>query len=463
MIQRLLLIFVMIVLTSCSGGQVRSSKTLKVRSDQALLTVYLSTSGSAEMDIRVRIEEVELDVGGVWIGLGLDSLEVDYLKLKGDQVLLGAAIAPLGKHRRLRLRCSGLPPEAGGTAEAEQTFTVVLAGPLDLRQGESKCLFVDWRLVEEQPGSKKLSSRFTAWGQGQILGGELLYVACRDLNTIYVARIDINQVMAAFAVPGPLGDLQLSAGQRRLYVLSTGRRTIYVYDSLSARLLDQIALPGSIAPRFMTLSAEGRYAFVTDSAAGAVFKVSLNDGHLVAHQRLGYDPQRLIYIAEGQGSLAVVTPRSQQVFILNAEDLEVQRSIPVGARPSGVLYFDRSLYVAESGTDSVAIFNVLTGAQAGKIAVGSRPGSLLAVDSRTAYVGNAGETSLSALVAGQKTAFRRISITQQPGEMIFSQRKRLLYVASPASGLVVVVDPFSEKVVRYLDFAGIAESMTILE
>ncbi|NOY12982.1 MAG: YncE family protein [Deltaproteobacteria bacterium] len=455
---RILCVVFLLSLFGCAATPLQKKPLLSPAGGQALLTVYLSTSGAAEHVGKIQIDELAVEVDGAWIGLALPPVTIDYQRQKGRQMLLGAAVAPLGVHRRLRLRVSGL-----SGSDKEQEFIVRLSGPLELLKGESKCLFLDWQMLAERPGRRQLTPRFSAWGQGQALGGELLYVACREIDTVYIVRMDSNEVVAAFSVPGPLADIRVLAAPRRLYILSTGRRSIYVYDCLNARLIDQIALPGSIAPQHMVLSPDGQYAFVSDAAAGAIFKVDLSEGNLVAQTRTGHRPQRLIYIDEGLGRLAIAAPRSHQVFILNAADLRIQRIIPVGSRPSGLLYFADALYVAETGSRSVAVYNLQTGKQSATIAVGLAPDYLLSVDRNSAYVSNSGEGSLMVLYAGQNTAFKRIATAQNPTEMIFSQRRRLLYIESPKMRTVTVVDQVSENILKQIRLGGPPRSMAILE
>ncbi len=455
-LKRLLLLFVLL-LTACGAApKTTPLRTVKAQAGQALLTVYLSSSGTAEVAGQIKIDELAIEADGAWLGLGLQAEGIDYRQLKGQQQLLGAALAPLGEHRRLRLKVSGLP----GSEESQQ-FILTLPEPLELRAGDSKCLFVDWQLVDENPGSKKLVSRFVAWGQGQTLGGELLYVACKELETLYIVRMDINEVVASFGVPGPLAEIRLH--QRRLYILSSGKRAIFVYDCLNGRLVDQISLPGAVAPQHMALSTDGVFAFVSDAASGEVLKVDLVGGALVSRVLVGHKPQRLIYYVDGLQALAVVSPNTQQVFVLDASSLQIQRRIPVGMRPVSLMFFNRSLYVAEQGTQSVAVFDPRSGKQQLRFTVGFQPEYLQAIDQHNAYVSNSGETSLSALHAGQNVAIRRIPAGPEPMEWVHSQRKHLLYVANSSSHQLTVVDRISEKNIKSIPLGGAPTSLAVLE
>ena len=455
--KRFILLFLLLLLAGCSAVQQSAPlPTVKARAGQALLSVYLSSSGTAELAGRIQIDEIAVEVDGVWLGIGQRSEEIDYQQQKGRQLLLGTAVAPLGEHRRLRLRVSGLP-----NSDELQQFIVSLPEPLELRAGDSKCLFIDWQLISERPGSKSLVARFVAWGQGLTLGGELLYVACQDIDTVYIVRMDLNEVVASFGVPGPLAEVRLY--QRRLYALSRGKRAIFVYDCLNGRLVDQIVLPGSVSPQHMVLSDDGAFAFVSDAAAGEVLKVNLAVGNLVNRTLIGHKPQRLIFYNDGQDRLALTAPGSQQVFILDAWTLQVLRVIPVGIRPVSLMFFNRSLYVAEQGTHTVAVFDPRSGKQQMRIPVGLRPEYLLAIDRNNAYVSNSGGVSLSMLHAGQGVAIRKISAGEKPMEWIYSQRKRLLYVANSSAQQLTVVDHTSGKLVRVIRIGGAPSSLAVLE
>lgn len=462
MIRRFFIAGLFFLLVACAGTQAKTDNVIHSRADQAVLSIYLGTAGFSDRQVSVRLEEVAVNVDNVWIALDIAPVDISLAELKKQRLLLGAAVAPLGEHRELRLSFSSVPVDVGGEEDGKQQFYLKLPEPLTLNAGDSKCLFVDWQLANAEPGSPKVLSKFSVWGQRQVLGGELLYVACTNINTIYVVRIDTNEVVSAFGVAGPLADIQLDNGQRRLYILSRGRRSIYVYDCLNERLIDQIPLTASVDPQHMVLSRDSGYAYVSDPAAGAVFKVDLDAGNVLLQGRIGHRPEHLLEIAD-HSSLAVSSPASNQVYLLDTQSLQVKRVLPVGLAPAGLMFFDDSLYVAETGSQSVAVFDLQSGKQLAKISVGIKPDTLLSVDSRTAYVSNSGEATLTALSAGQNIAFRRVGPIADPHGMVYSTRKRMLYVESRKENRVAVVDVGSERVLASVAIGSAPSSLAILE
>lgn len=461
MLIRALAIISLLIFTGCSTASDNARQSLKLRDREALLTVYMTTSGPAEIAASLTLKEVAVEVDAAWIALALPDVEVDYLQAKTRQQLIGAAVAPQGEHRRLRLRVVGLPGNEDQKDEVQE-FVLSLPEPLTLRSGESKCLFVDLQLASERPGSQKLIPRFTAWGQGGVLGGELLYVLSPQLSTIYQARTDSHEVVASVGVPGPLEDMQLD-DRRRLFVLSSGRRSIYVYDCASGRIVDQIPLPATVSPGHMVLSSDFSFAYVTDSGSGEVLKIDLSTGNLDSRVRIGHRPQRLAYFIDGQEQLAVVSPNSQQVFILDANNLQLLRIIPVGIRPVSVAVAGGVLYVAEAGTHMVSEFDPSTGQQLASIPVGHRPEFLLDSGRGELYVSNSGERSISILQANQMAAFRRIATLENPISMELFARKRLLYVSHPARQQVSVIDLASEQQVAEISLGGAPGSLAVLQ
>lgn len=447
----------LLLLLGCVAGSPDHRPSSLISSDQALLSIYLKGSGGAESVGQMQIEELAVDIDGAWIGLDLKPIEVGFLQQNAKQLLLGVAAAPLGNHRRLRLRVGGL-----GDTDELQDYIILLERPLQLAKGESKCLFLDWQMVAEQPGGLKLLPRFSAHAQSKVLVRDLLYVACGEINTVYLVRIDSNEVVSSFSVPGPLADIRLQADQRRLYILSRGRRAIIVYDCLNGRLIDQFNLTASIAPQDMILSIDGTSAFVSDAAAGVVFKLDLLSGQLQAQNRIGFRPGRMVE-QEDMGLLAVSSPSSNQVYVLDSRTLEVERAVAVGSKPVGLLFFSGNLYVAEKGAASVGVFDLQTGRQVARIVVDQKPDSFQKIDQVTAYLSNTGGHSLSVLSPNQSVVFRRISPLPSPTEMILSAKKRLLYVVSQDENQVTVVEPESEKIVQNIKFGTLVTSVAILE
>ena len=257
--------------------------------------------------------------------------------------------------------------------------------------------------------------------------------------------------------------MQIDARRRRLYVLSSGHRSIYVYDCVNGRLLERIALPRTVAPGSLALDGSGQQAYVTDADSSLVLKVGLNSGVVTAQQRVQHRPSRVIFFEDGTGRLAVLSAEAQQLSVLDADQLVVQRTVAIGQDARDLLFFDDLIYVTERATNVVALYEYQTGRLRARIPVGFSPQDLLLVDSRQVLVSNRGAASLSVLVAGQETSFRRIAAGGQPSALALSSRRQLVYVANLKDKTVEIVDLIAEKPVGELSVGGTPRALAILD
>lgn len=448
----------------CNAAPPPAAKRLVLAEGQALLTTYLSTSGSALDSASFVIERVALHQDDVWLELDLPAVQVDNRDRRNRQLLLGVAPAPAGEHRRLRFVLTNLKvngrtvlPEGQG-----QMVEVRLPEPLSLESRDSKCLFVDWSL-EAIGSNAEVAPAFSARGQRIQLGTGLVYIACRDIDTVYVLRSDNDEIVASFAVPGPLGELQVDQRRRRLYILSPKTRSIYVYDSLKARVVEQIFLPGTVAPEHFVADANRQFAYVTDSASGLVLKINLLGGTVQARRSIGRRPGAISLVEDTSARLAVLTPKAQQVSILNADNLAVQRVFPVGQQVVDLLYSAGLLFVVEQASDTVATYQDQTGKLLARIPVGRDPQELLAVDNGLLYVSNQRSNSLSAIIPGQEISFRRIPAGPAPQLLGLSRRHQVLYVLSGPKRTLSVVDLRGEFMRRTVRIGGSPSDVAVLD
>ncbi len=461
---RLIFMLSFLLLCNCSVPQLQPLHEPVPSEGQALLTVYLSSSGTASGGGRFILENLAVQKDGVWVELGIAPVQVDGKKSRGQQ-LLGVALAPTGEHRRIRfqlkdLSIDGLPVAPEGRSEMVE---LSLAEPLLLESQQSRCLFVDWSLESQRGQGAFARPRFSAWAQRIQLSTGLAYIACRNLATVYLLRTDHNKVVASFAVPGPIGDLQLDSRLRKLYVLSPGNRSIFVYDCIKARLIGQIALPGTVAPEHFVLSADRSNAYVTDAVSSLVLKVDLATGSVLAKQRVGYRPEQIALIPEVPERLAVVAPKAHQISILSAGSLAVQKTFPVGQQVSDLLYTAGSLLVVEQAANIVASYEYQTGRLLARVAVGLKPSELLAVSPQAVYVSNQRGATLSVLVPGQETSFRRIPAGDSPSEMAVSQLRQAIYVLSASQPQLSVVDLPGQFLRKTVPLAGQGTAIVLLD
>jgi len=462
MVLRGLLVFALF-LAGCAVNATSARKAPRVMPGQSLVSVYFSTTGVSTERISFELDEVSILMGDLWIELPAEKLKIDRQQVQGRQLLLGLGAFPAGDCSRVRFKLKEI--RVGGNAGPgleDQLIELPLSRVVSFAGNDSTCLFIDWHLIPPIPGEVRFTPRFSVRGQELPLGRDLAYVVCDDIDTLYMVRTDVNFVVAALGLPGPLGELAIDENRKRLYVLSTGERAILVFDSTNAQKLDRIPLSIAVNPRHLALAEDGTAAFVTDAATNRILRIDLFSGIVAMQTTVGFRPERVIYFDDGSHRLAVSSPTAQRVFILNADTLVLLKEIPAGNEVDSMLFWNDQFYVAERGGNSVVAFDHRSGRELSRVTVGFEPSYLIGVDHKI-FVSNYQDNSISIFHAGQNTSVRRIPVDSGPYAMAVSDRRRLLYLANRESSSLTIVDLSSERVKAVVPLGGRPFAIGILD
>lgn len=452
-----------LLLGGCAAGMGAGSQPSGAAADEALLSIYLETQGDCAAELSLSLGDLVLRSDQADLPLFLEPVTVERSQARGRQTLLGLARVPAGYYNELDLTFE-LPAVAGREA-GSQVVTMRFAKAIFLEGGDSRCLFITWHLDDCLDSAGRFSPKFSARGQGEPLSGDLLYALSSDINTLYLVRTDTRFVTAAIGLDGRVEELAIDPQRRLLYLVNSARRSLQVFDLATHRLIDRLPLPLTLEPAHIALDLAGNHAFVSDPLARRVVKIDLDSGQMVAHQQVGLQPGRLIFIEQdGAGLVAVCAPRTQQVFLLNAETLLTQRSLDTGLQPGHLLFTDDRLYVAEAGSRTVTIFDLSTGRQAGQVRMTGVPGEMLAntADGKV-YVNLDRPPSLGVLGAGQLISLRSIAVGAGPGALALSERRGQIYVANPATRSVTVLDRASERQMVIIPLGGAVADLVVFD
>ena len=128
---------------------------------------------------------------------------------------------------------------------------------------------------------------------------------------------------------------------------------------------------------------------------------------------------------------------------------------PVDDRPAGLAVSadGRTLWAANSDSDSVSVVDLATAAVT-IIPAGANPYAVaLSPDGRTAYVSNWGGTSLTTIDTATRTPKRSIKVGQHPSALKVNRLRSELYVANTDGDTVSVIDLKTGAVARTIDLA----------
>ncbi len=453
----LVVVLALVGLFGCAPqGHVAARKTMSAGKGQGLVSVYLGTAGFCSENLSARISDIELLKDDLWLPLAGESVDVDLARLEGRQLLLGASPFAAGRYSRIRFRLSAPEAAPKGSQNAEgERVSVTFRRPLELSETDSVCLFVTWDQSDCRREDGRPVRRFIVQQQATEIAGELLYVVCDDINTLVLVRTDLNHVVGSIGFAGQIGEVRFARRQNRLYLLGTGARAIIVLDATSHRRVDRIALPSLVKPRFMALSDDGRFAYVTDAATDRVVKADLERGIVTRDTQVGVRPERILFVdVEGRLLLTIASPGTQSVQVLDADTLATVASLPVDLKPSGMAFENGRLYVSDQGNNTVTAFDLETSSKVARITTGFGPLPIEKSTSGRIYVGNENSASLSLITAGQMTMQREIPIGPTPFDMVYFDRRQTLYVANRQARAVTGLDVTAENILAEIPLAG---------
>ncbi len=347
------------------------------------------------------------------------------------QCFLASAEVPEGQYAAVALKVGGIRMGERKIAGEQE---VKVAVNWELKEGESRCLFLVWD-VRGSLREKGFAPSFYGMPQSRPLRGETLYVTCDEINTLFAIRTDRNRVVASLATKDTPRQLVAFSRGDRLYVLCERSRSLLSVEMSTFRIIDSLLLPMVQSPRFMAL-VNGRTLAITDPSNDQIFLVDASTGSLLKSKRLGHRLSDVIYWEEGR-QLFVSSTGGQKVYQLNT-DLSLARAYDTGSSPRGLWVQREWLYVADSGSGTVSLFNLRNGRLVGRIRSGREPIYLMGTQRRL-YVSNRGEGTLGVFWPRQMAISQRIRVGGTPSMLAICTVRRWIYaVDRSVKGLVAV-------------------------
>ncbi len=239
----------------------------------------------------------------------------------------------------------------------------------------------------------------------------------------------------------------------------SGANDLVVIDIAKHGVTGRVAVGG--APAGVVLSADGRFAYVTQSDKNALAIVDARELRVVGTIPVGSQPQALaIDQTETPPVLYVANSGGNTVSVVNPDARKVVATFQVGEHPGGMAVAlngtgivaqdinDAELYVANTSSDSVTVISTEHRRVLATIPVPGGPvgvvvpqsGGVAYISLRTgavAVVSLAKHTLLGTLLAAPSGA------TTPPGMMDYDAVTGQVYVPEPATGAVAVLAPAS--------------------
>jgi len=421
--------------------------------EAARLNVFVNVEHPMRRDAGFVVKELRLGGSeGTDVPLELEKPKVS-TKAPFGQSLLTSAEVPEGRYSAVSLKLSEIYI---GEKRISQERGIGISVNLELKEGESRCLFLVWDVQGSQREDGFVPSLY-ALPQRRPLRGETVYVTCDGINTLFAIRTDRNRVVASLATKATPRQLVALPRGDRLYVLCEESRSLLSVEMSTFRVIDSLLLPMVQRPRFLTLIDRGIVA-ITDPTNDQIFLVDATTGRLVKSKRLGHHPSDLFFWTRGR-SLFVSSTGEQKVYQLN-EDLITERVYHTGSSPRGIWVERERLYVADQRSGTISVFDLRQGRLVGRLRCGPRPMKIFGVRSRL-YITDAQQGILSFLWPGQMSISKRIKIGGAFYEVVACKKRGWLYIVDRKEKRIVVVDALSFKEKGSIELGGVPFGLAV--
>lgn len=457
------LLLLLALLTGClpsTSGTDRefTSRLASLKKDPqhtARLSCFLNLKDERGEAIRLEVSSIEVFSEDSSLLLTNDPLKIDSTAIGAGQIFIGGTALPPGNYNRLRFTVTrGEVKNDDGKYEvkaAEPFFVNVNLNPgMYLEPEDSSTLLITWDVQNSLQSDNTLNPDLTATPSLRQMLLNLIFVSCPEIDTVFVVRADKNWVVDSFGLKGEPTYLAIDPVERNLlYVLASRDRMVKVVELSSFRVINFFPVPLNDTPTFMTISPDGRDAYLLDERNGYLSRVNLTSGSIEARILLGDQPVYAAYLQE-QNLLAVSLYLSQKILLLNPLSLGVVRSISTGSAPQGLIVLENQLYVAESGDNTVSITDLSSRGTQNRLMVGFGPRRLLETTNNQIFVSNYKDNSLSVMLPGQFGVIQEIYGLDRPLEMVLNEFYHRLYVTDEMKAALAVIDTDSDKLLGFI-------------
>lgn len=451
-----------LVLVACTppgpGGGYAPVQAVENAEKKGRLSLFLNLLESEGPALAMQITAIDLlaEDGG-WLHAYSGSIVVQSEQIKSGQQFLVRMALPPDTYTRIRLTLAETEEIGDGKGRAapplkSPELVLELRDSLTVAEGDSKSLFFTWDTRASVRDNMLVPVLIVAPTLKKLIA-DVAYVACPEINTVFLVSTEKNRVIDSLGIPGnPVYLLQSrNFGHNKVYAL-TGSALIG-FSTSANEIVEKNNLSMVRKAVHMAFSPDGRWGYIIDQQRGSVLRMDMGSGTIDGQARLNYAPNYIIYHGEAN-LLAVSVGIGQQVVILDPETLRTIDTISTGVNPDGLMSRDgRLLYIAETGSNSVMVYDFAGNGMVIRIGVGFQPRRIAGSESFV-YVANSGSRSISVLQPGLMGVSRTIPFPTGPLEMAYASRHKWLYVGSEQDGALAVIDPITNEITGRIELGA---------
>jgi YVTN family beta-propeller protein len=182
--------------------------------------------------------------------------------------------------------------------------------------------------------------------------------------------------------------------------------------------------------------------YVTNQLDNSASVIDGDTHKIVATVRVGVSPAAMA-VSPDRKSIYIANTGSDTVSVLHTADNAVAKTIalPRGSRPIGLAVSPngRWLYAADGGTNRVSVLDTGSNRVVTSVRVGTQPlGVAVAPDGKTVYAANSGSGDVSVIDARTNRVVRTIPTGRFPSGVAVTPDGASVYVTNELSGVTVI-------------------------
>lgn len=281
------------------------------------------------------------------------------------------------------------------------------------------------------------------------------------------SRVAATMLIGFAAVMAPFGFARATGADRgTLLVLNKSENMLAIIDAATLKVLARV--PTGEAPHEVTVSADGRLAFVSNYGTAERPGNSLSVIDLTTRKELKrVDLGALVRphgITESNGKVYFTIEASRAVARYDAAAGRVDWLIGTGQAGTHMVVAARAsgkLYTANIGSNTVSAIEP-GASKVTQIAVGKGPeGIAISPDDREVWVAHRQDGGVSIIDTATDTVRETIRVGQSPIRVKFTPDGKRVLISDPQSGDVIVLDAATRKELKRIQVGGGPVGMVI--
>ncbi len=231
----------------------------------------------------------------------------------------------------------------------------------------------------------------------------------------------------------------------KLFIADEGKNRVLILDPVGRKFLGQIDLAARTAPKGIVALPNGKWLYVSESAAGDIAVIETESGKVLLKTKVKSGPGRMAITPDGT-FLIVLNVTAGELTVISTYNQKVVGCARVGDMPTALALSPdgKTAYVANRMSQSVSVVDIGKCQVTGTMKTGVSPsGIAVSPDGSKLYVAIGRENSISVFDTRALTKLHEVHLPSDmdfPGALCLLPDGHKLVITSQQTDLVGVLD-----------------------